>query len=438
MRVTIMPGKANGNIQAPPSKSMAHRMLIGAGLAGGISIIDNIDLSEDVRATLGVLETLGGRYFVDAGKVMMQGVGDQAEKMHECSYTDKANPIPIVRKLDCNESGSTLRFFIPIALALGIPCEFVGAKRLFERPLSVYEKICEEQGILFEKSESGLKVDGQLKAGRYQVKGDISSQFITGLLFALPLLHGDSVLEVLPPVESKPYIDMTLETLKIFGITVHQDGNVFDIPGKQRYKVKFARVEGDYSNAAFLDAFNLIGGNVKVEGLREDSLQGDRIYREYFCQLSANCVDAEREKNEVQHANSVSYPVMNISECPDLGPILMGLAAAGHGAKFTGTRRLRMKESDRGTAMAEELAKFGVQVDVFDNEIIVYDCELQKPSENLNSHNDHRIAMTLATLCSITGGTIEGAESVRKSFPNYYEVIQSLGIALQLEDGKQN
>ncbi len=421
MRVTIIPSKASGTVTAPPSKSMAHRMLIGAGLANGISIIDNINLSEDVQATLGILETLGGRYFVDAGKVMMQGIGAHAKKTSDAPHTDHCNSI--TRKQDCNESGSTLRFFIPLVLALGIPCEFVGEKRLFERPLSVYKKICEEQGILFEKSENGLKLDGCLKAGRYQVKGDISSQFITGLLFALPLLDGDSVLEVLPPIESKPYIDMSLETLKIFGITVHQNGNVFDVPGNQQYKVRFARVEGDYSNAAFLDAFNLIGGDVMVEGLREDSLQGDRIYKAYYGLLG----------NSKSDRDVFVYPTIDISECPDLGPILMGMAAVHQGAKFTGTHRLRMKESDRGVVMAEELAKFGIQVDVFENEIIVHDGALQKPNEFLNSHNDHRIAMTLATLCSITGGTIEGAEAVKKSFPNYYDVIGQLGIELYME-----
>lgn len=406
MRVTIAPGKAKGQVMAPPSKSMAHRMLMGAGLAAGTSVVDNIDLSEDIKATLGMLEALGGQYRIEERKVIMSGVG--GKKL-------QANQI-----LDSKESGSTLRFFIPLVLTGGKKCEFTGAKRLFERPLGVYEDICKAQGIGFDKGETGLKLDGQLKAAHYQVPGDVSSQFITGLLFALPLLKEDSVLEVLPPVESKAYIDMTLEALEIFGIQIKQDGNTFYIAGNQNYEAKDVMVEGDYSNAAFLDAFNLIGGDVQVEGLREDSLQGDQIYQKYYEVLKEEC------------------PIMDLSECPDLGPILMGMAAAGKGAKFTGTRRLRIKESDRGAVMAEELAKFGIQVDVMENEIIVHGGMLTEPSAMLSSHNDHRIAMTMATLCTITGGTIEGAESVRKSFPNYYAEIEKLGIQVTRENETHN
>jgi len=401
MKVTIAPSRANGTVLAPPSKSMVHRMLMGAGLAEGTSVVENIDLSEDIKATLGMLKALGGQYKIEGHKVIMQGVGGKKLQTNQ--------------KLNSNESGSTLRFFIPLLLSGGEKAEFTGAKRLFERPLGIYEEICKEQGILFEKSDTGLKVEGQLKASHFKVQGNISSQFITGLLFALPLLKEDSVLEVLPPVESRAYIDMTLEALQTFGIKVRQEGNTFYIAGNQSYQAKDVTVEGDYSNAAFLDAFNLIGGNVIVQGLREDTLQGDRIYKTYY----------EVLKEE--------HPVLDLAECPDLGPILMGMAATGNGARFTGTRRLRIKESDRGAVMAEELAKFGIQVDVMENEIVVHKGTLVRPNELLNSHNDHRIAMTMATLCTITGGTIDGAESVRKSFPNYYDVIEQLGINVTRE-----
>ena len=401
MKVTITPGKATGRVMAPPSKSMAHRMLMGAGLAAGTSVVDNIDLSEDIKATLGILEALGGEYTIQERKVIMRGVGGKKLQTNKI--------------LDSKESGSTLRFFIPLVLTGGGKCEFTGAKRLFERPLGIYEDICKTQGIRFEKGETGLTVDGQLRATHYKVPGNISSQFITGLLFALPLLKEDSVLEVLPPIESKAYIDMTLQALAIFGIQIKQDGNIFYIAGNQNYEAKDVTVEGDYSNAAFLDAFNLIGGDVQVEGLRDDSLQGDQIYQKYY--------EVLKEDDSI----------LDIAECPDLGPILMGMAAAGKGAKFTGTRRLRIKESDRGAVMAEELAKFGIPVDVMENEIIVHAGTLKAPSTILSSHNDHRIAMTMATLCTITGGTIEGAESVKKSFPSYFEVIESLGIKVARE-----
>ena len=396
MRVTITPGKAKGSILAPPSKSMAHRLLMGAGLADGTSVVENIDLSEDIKATLGILKALGGQYTMEDRKVIMKGTGGKKLQTKQA--------------LDSKESGSTLRFFIPLVLTSGGATEFIGAKRLFERPLDIYEDICKEQGIVFEKGEMGLKVGGQLKATHYKVPGNISRQFITGLLYALPLLEEDSVLEVLPPIESKAYIDMTLEALDTFGIEIRQKGHAFYIKGNQVYQAKNVAVEGDYSNAAFLDAFNLIGGDVNVNGLRTDSLQGDKIYKKYY--------EVLKEDN----------PVMDIAECPDLGPILIGMAAALHGASFTGTKRLQIKESDRGAVMAEELKKFGIQVDVMENEIVVHSGNLQKPQDALSSHNDHRIAMTLATLCTITGGVIEGAESVKKSFPNYYEMIESLGI----------
>lgn len=403
MKVKITPGRAAGTVIAPPSKSMAHRMLMGAGLAEGISVIERIELSEDIKATLGILEALGAEYKVDGNRVIMKGIGQRLPKAETI--------------LDSKESGSTLRFFVPIVLAGGARAEFSGAKRLFERPLGVYEDICSDQGIKFEKTETGLQLEGKLQAGYFKVPGNISSQFITGLLFALPLLTDDSILEIVPPIESKAYIDMTMEALQTYGIEIRQERNIFYIKGDQTYRAKDVTVEGDYSNAAFLDALTFVGGQVVVEGLREDSLQGDRVYRLYYERL--------RE----------SYPVLSLAECPDLGPILMGLAAVtGNGATFTDTRRLKIKESDRGAVMAEELAKLGIRVDVMENEIVVHPGKLQEPSTLLDSHNDHRIAMTMAVLCTITGGIISCAESIKKSFPGFYDVIENLGIQVTREE----
>ena len=212
MRVSITPSKARGKIFAPPSKSMAHRMLIGAGLAEGESIIENVDLSEDIKATLGIIQGLGGTYRVEDGKVLVTGIGGKTARSNQ--------------SLDSKESGSTLRFFIPIVLAQGGAYKFTGATRLFERPLDIYEQMCKEQSIVFEKSQNGLFVEGQLQPKHYKIPGNISSQFITGLLYALPLLAEDSILEVLPPIESKAYISMTLEALQTFGIQVKKEGNL--------------------------------------------------------------------------------------------------------------------------------------------------------------------------------------------------------------------
>ena len=402
MRAIISPGKATGNVLAPPSKSMAHRMLMGAGLAEGTSVIHNIELSEDIKATLGILEALGSEYTIEDHVVTMKGIGG---KKIEAKHV-----------LDAKESGSTLRFFIPILLTGGGKSRITGAKSLFSRPLGIYEDICREQGIFFEKSEDFLELEGQLKATHYKIPGNISSQFITGLLYALPLLKEDSILEVLPPVESKAYIEMTLEALEFYGIQVVRKENTYYIAGNQAYRAIDGAVEGDYSNAAFLDALNLFGGDVKVDGLKRDSLQGDKVYRDYF----------ELLKGE--------NPQMDISECPDLGPILIGMAAANHGATFTGTRRLKIKESNRGVVMAEELKKFGIQVDVLENSIVVHPGQLQKPKQILNSHNDHRIAMTLATLCTLIGGVIDDCMAINKSFPSYYETVKRLGIQIEIED----
>lgn len=402
MKIKIHPQTAKGIIYAPPSKSMAHRMLMGAGLSDGTSVVHNIELSEDVKSTLEILGALGASYKIEDTSVTITGIGNQT--------------IASDKQLNCRESGSTLRFFVPLLLTGGMESRFVGAKRLFERPLGIYEDICEKQGIVFEKEETGLYVKGQLKAGEYDVPGDISSQFITGLLFALPLLDKDSTLRILPPVESRAYIELTLETLEYFGIKIDRKGDVYHIPGRQHYHAKDAQVEGDYSNAAFLDALGLLGGDVCVTGLGENSSQGDRVYRTYYKKLLEG------------------YQTLDIAECPDLGPILMGVAAALHGARFTGTRRLRIKESDRAAVMAEELAKFGIEVIVGENEVEVRPGTLRRPAVPTDSHNDHRIAMTMTVLLTLTGGELAGAEAVKKSYPGFFRDINRLGIIVQEEE----
>ena len=401
MKVKIEPSIAKGKVFAPPSKSMAHRMLIAAGLSSGTSRVHNIELSEDIKSTLEILRALGAEYTLKDRVVMMRGIGGQ-----DWGKTTELN---------CRESGSTLRFMIPIALVKQGRYEFVGAKRLLERPLGIYEDICMAQGIVFDKYETGLVLEGVLGSGHFRVSGAISSQFITGLLFALPMLKEDSVLELLPPIESKAYIEMTLEVLSTFGICVRREGNTFFIKGNQTYQAQDVIVEGDYSNAAFLDALNLIGGDVQVQGLEPHSLQGDQVYQNYYQKLQEGT------------------PRLDIAECPDLGPVLMGMAAALNGAVLTGTKRLAIKESDRGTAMAEELKKFGISCDVKENEIAVFAGDLQKPTVPTDSHNDHRIAMTMALLLSKTGGIITDAAAVKKSFPDFYQVMNDLGIQVQYE-----
>ncbi len=402
MKVVISPSKATGITSAPPSKSLAHRLLICAGMSDGESVIEGISESEDISATLDCLSAFGVQYTrINDGKTLkIKGV-------------DFTKAVPLC-ELSCRESGSTLRFFIPLALISGNTSMFRGSEALMKRPMEVYKKLCDENGMVFLQDGNSIVVKGKLSSGNYSVVGNISSQFISGLLFALPLCEGDSTISITPPIESRSYIDLTLSALKTFGIeTYWQDEHTVFIKGSQRYRASRATVEGDYSNAAFLDAFNLFGGSVKTEGLVAESLQGDKVYPRYFEMIAKGS------------------PAIHIGDCPDLGPIMFAAAAAKYGGVFSGTRRLKIKESDRANAMAEELRKFGVSVSVNDDSVVIFPAEFHKPNEVLYGHNDHRIVMSLAVLLSITGGEIEGAEAINKSFPDFFSKISALGIGVE-------
>ncbi len=398
MKVKIIPSKAYGTVTAPPSKSMAHRALICAALSNG-GRVDNISFSEDIKATLGCLVSLGAKAVVKDNTVSIGNLSLDSVKDGTV--------------LDCKESGSTLRFMLPICLLTGKKIVLKGAKRLFERPLSVYESICREQGILFEKGESSVTVCGKISSGFYTVSGDVSSQFISGLLFALPLLDDISIIDITGNFESASYVDLTLDAQNSFGIKVTKNQNRFIVYGNQSYNGIDYSVEGDYSNAAFLSAFGLFG-DVTVNGLLNDSKQGDRVYLEMFKRI--------KEENNV----------FDLSDCPDLAPIMFAVSAAFNGARFTGTTRLKLKESDRANAMADELIKLGIPVTVNENSVTVANAMLHAPETELYGHNDHRIVMALAVLLSLTGGVIDGAEAVAKSYPDFFEVIKSLGIGTEI------
>ena len=396
MTVYIKPSVARGEISAPPSKSFAHRALICAALSGG-STVENIALSEDIKATLEGLESFGANIEVNGNSVTAGGLN----KTNLSSAT-----------VDAGESGSTLRFLIPLALLSGKSITFCGKSRLFSRDLSVYEQIAEKQGAKLKKDETSLTVCGKLKSGEYAVRGDISSQFISGLMFALPLLSGDSFIKFTTPAESKPYIDMTVKILSDFGVTVTPDEGGYFIPGGQNYKSRSYTVEGDYSSAAFLDAFNLFGGNVKVSGLNPDTVQGDRVYKDYFKKIK-------------------SGGSFDLGDCPDLAPVMFALASEFAGAHFINTRRLKIKESDRAAAMREELLKFGGELIIGENEVTVNNTKLRTPKLPVCSHGDHRIVMALSILASRYGGFLEGAEAVNKSYPDFFGDLKKLGIDIE-------
>ena len=376
---------------------MAHRLLISAGLADGISRVSGIDTSEDVSATLDCLRALGAKVEIK----------DRTATVHG------ADPFRAKRAtLPCRESGSTLRFFLPLCLLSGSDMTLTGSETLLSRPLSVYEESAREKGFSLEKSQNAVRVRGKLTPGEYVLPGDVSSQFVSGLLFALPLLDGDSRIVLRPPVESRSYIDLTLSALSSFGVTaVWTDETTLTVPGGQRYAASEVTVEGDWSNAA---PFLSLG--VGVTGLRGDSLQGDRRIADLLAKLDGG--NAE----------------IDLSDCPDLAPVLFAHAALRQGGRFIGTKRLAIKESDRGEAMKAELSKCGVAVSIEENAIAVGG-GATSPSEPFFGHNDHRIVMACAVLAANLGGTVEGIEAVKKSYPGFFADLKRINIKVDLENG---
>ncbi len=396
MRIRIEKGTASGTVKIPASKSVAHRLLINAALTEGETVLDDVTLNEDIEATVDCLKALGAKISLDGEKCRI--VGGMSSKSD-------------TRRLCCRESGSTLRFLLPLCLD-GVRTELYGSPRLIERPHGVYKEICEKSGFLWQTDGEKITVCGKLKSGVYEIPGNISSQFITGLMLTLPSLEGDSIIHLTTEAESLSYIDMTVKSLEEFGIKIQKKNErEWFIPGGQKRKAPPRLcVEADESGAAFFAALNYLGGEVRLEKLNEGSCQGDRVWRSLFELVAKGCVE------------------ISIKDCPDLGPILMALAAGCGGITLTDTARLKIKESDRGEAMAQELAKLGVNVTVEENKITVDPDGIHSPSEPLDGHNDHRIVMSLAILLTRFGGVINGAQAVAKSMPSFFTLLNNLGI----------
>ena len=451
MTVRISPSEPCGSVVAPPSKSMAHRMLICAGLTAGTSVVHNVAPSQDILATLDCLRALGAicDLQADEGTKVDKGTGTLSTSVilsggaagagvEGSSSPDPALP-PVfsvsitgiggrttldAATLPCRESGSTLRFFTPLCLALGAPITLIGTAKLLSRPLGAYEEIARDQGLFFEAGETALKVQGPLQSDTFTLPGDVSSQFASGLLFTLPLLPGPSTIRLTGQVESRSYINMTLDALGAFDVfAAWQDDHTLFVPGRQAYMPQDVTVEGDWSNAAFFLALNTPGAEkVQVNGLFDASLQGDRVCRDIFTRLSGTGSETPPDP-------------ISLADCPDLGPVAFAYAAAHAGGTFADTRRLRLKESDRIGAMADELAKFGVTTHVADDGNTVHIAPpaggLQAPAMPLDGHNDHRIVMALATLCTRTGGVIAGEAAVSKSFPDFFARLENLGVQVE-------
>ena len=397
MKVKILPSKTSGEVSAPPSKSFAHRYLIGSVLSCGKCVIKNIAYSDDISATLSCIEQLGGSVTKDGNIVTV--IPTAKSQIENAVF-------------DCKESGSTLRFFIPVVLATGAKnCTFLGSERLLARGIKEYEKLFENSDVTIKSDKKSIEVNGTLSAGNYEISGEVSSQYTTGMLFALSRLSGKSTLKITGNAESRAYVDMTIKVLKDFGADITEtEKNFFEINGKGRLSPGEFTVEGDWSNAAFLIALSRLVGTISVSGLNENSVQGDKICIEAF-----ETLDGENAE-------------IDLKDCPDLAPILFTYAAYKNGGKFINTRRLRVKESDRANVMAEELKKFGANVKVYENSVEIKKTQLKPPIVPLCGHNDHRIVMAFSVLAAVFGAEIDGAEAVNKSYPDFFRVIKKAGV----------
>ncbi len=404
MDLKITPHRLSGSVSIPSSKSMTHRAIICAALAEGTSRLTGIDYSKDIDATLGIMEAFGAAFRKDGSAVTMEGITAAKE----------------TAVADCCESGSTLRFLIPVAAALGIRTEFRGQGRLPQRPITPYLRELSLKGVQFRYDNTmPFVMEGRLQSGVFRLEGDISSQFITGLLFALPLLDGDSEIVMTSPLQSKPYADMTIDCMRKFGVEVEEtpEGN-YRVRGNQVYRAADVHMEGDFSQAAFFYVANAIGNEVVLENIPEKSVQGDRKIVEIIGEM---CYNRNNGKNAAFHVDA--------SDIPDLVPILAVLGTFGDEVSvITGAERLRIKESDRLTAVSELLNRLGGKVIVHEDGLEVHPVP-QLHGGTVDSFGDHRIAMCAAiaaTRCTAPV-TILGAECVEKSYPAFFEDYQHLG-----------
>ena len=403
MDIQITPRHLSGTVTPPPSKSMAHRLLIAAALGSGISTVRGVAMSQDVEATLRCLTALGGHWReTTPGTLEITGIGGR-----------RSTPGTALPHLDCGESGSTLRFFLPIALAVAGGGVFTGQGRLMDRPQGPYLDLFREKGIFCAQTGGTLTVRGTLEPGEYHLPGNVSSQFFTGLLFALPLLDGPSTIVPTTAVESWDYILMTLDALTGAGVTAaepHTPGEAFRIC-PSAYQPFDRTVEADWSQAAFWYAAIALGSQLELTGLNAFSVQGDMAVVPHFLRLTQ---PGDRE--------------IDVSGIPDLLPPLAVMAAVRSGTtRFVNAARLRMKESDRLETTAALLTTLGVSAQAGPDFLTVQGGAIT--GGTVDGANDHRIVMAaaIAATASSSPVTIRGAEAVKKSYPDFWEVYQSLG-----------
>ena len=406
----IKADKLVGELSPPPSKSVLHRYIIASSLAKGISKIENISFSEDIIATIEAMKKLGAKIEQKDNYLLIDG-SDTFKNLNENI------------EIDCNESGSTLRFLFPLSIVEENKVLFKGRGKLFKRPMTPYFENFEKYKIKHSYiDENKILLEGKLKAGIYEIDGNISSQFITGLLFSLPLLDGESKIIINGKLESSNYIDISLDCLSKFGIKIINNSyQEFIIEGNQSYRAGNYRTEADYSQAAFFLVANAIGSKIKINDLSENSLQGDKKIIDYI--------------SEIDNWNSKDTLVLDGSETPDIIPILsLKAAVSGKKIEIVNVERLRIKESDRLKATVEELSKINFDLIEKKDSILINSREDLKANKNekivsLSAHSDHRIAMMIAIATTCYDGEIllDNLDCVKKSYPNFWEVFLSLG-----------
>ena len=408
----IKANRLTGEVTPPPSKSILHRYIIASSLAKGISKIENISYSDDIIATIEAMEKLGAKIEKKDNYLLIDG-----SKTFDKKYLNNN------AEIDCNESGSTLRFLFPLSIVKKNKISFKGKGKLFKRPLNPYFENFDKYKIKYSYiNENEILLDGELKSGKYEIDGNISSQFITGLLFSLPLLNENSKIIIKGKLESSSYIDITLDCLNKFGINIIKNSyKEFIIKGNQTYKSGNYQVEADYSQVAFFLVANSIGSNIKINGLNSNSLQGDKKIIDFI--------------SKIDNWNKDEKLILDGSETPDIIPILsLKACISKKEIEIVNIARLRIKESDRLKATAQELPKLCFDLIEKEESILINSRKNFNKISNstpvsLSSHSDHRIAMMLAIASTCYEGEIilDDLDCVKKSYPNFWEIFLSLG-----------
>lgn len=411
--IKLYPAILKGKIKAPPSKSLTHRALIASALSNGESTIRNVSFSKDIIATMNALEAIGAKFEIQGNKVNVTGV----KKIK--------NPN---KEIDCNESGSTLRFMIPILSLSEKKVIFSGAESLIKRPQKLYEEIFKEDSNTFIVKKTTIEIEGSVKARNYYLDGNISSQFFSGLMFSLPLLKKDSYIYLNSELESKSYINLTIDVLKKFGIKIFEIENGYYIEGNQNYKSTDFEVEGDFSQAAFFLVAGLINKQIEVDDLDNDSIQGDRRIIDIIKSVKGHIIHME---NGYITRNSETYgTVVDISNCPDLGPIVALLLSLSKGtSRIVNASRLRIKESDRIESTVSTLKSLGANIKSVGDEIIINGRKSFGGGVTVDSFNDHRIAMMISIASSVCLNPVilTNSNAINKSYPNFYEDYKFIG-----------